>query len=284
MHGFTSNSTVAWQVKRGPTATGSFNLPNGAVTPRISSPSDRNQMGRACSLQLQEKTSNRGCHEAVAMRDFWDWWFQLGALDIPKFQSIVDYLSICLSIYLSFQGSFQVLGCLGHPGNRSSKLNGFPCSLQQDLGCWDGVSRWKHEIFRGFICHLGNPQTWRNVEFEWFWCSKWLHLWIIKGDWDAPPCNVKRIQRQLSGMHRNAMGPLYPYFIVKQHTNHTVSDGQKLRQLANHQSFSKMIVARLKSPPQIPTNTMDIVENLHTSPFFHQKIVLQISKVYFIMP
>ena len=111
MHGFTSNSTVAWQVKRGPTATGSFNLPNGAVTPRISSPSDRNQMGRACSLQLQEKTSNRGCHEAVAMRDFWDWWFQLGALDIPKFQSIVDYLSICLSIYLSFfPGIFPGLG------------------------------------------------------------------------------------------------------------------------------------------------------------------------------
>ena len=58
---------------------------------------------------------------------------------------------------------------------------------------------------------------------------------------------------------------------------------KKLRQLANHQSFSKMIVARLKSPPQIPRNTMDIVENLHASHFFHQKIVLQISKVYFIM-
>jgi hypothetical protein len=64
--------------------------------------------GRAL-YNFREKTSNRGCHEAVAMRDFWDWWFQLGALDIPKFQSIVDYLSI----YLSFQGSFQVLGCLG---------------------------------------------------------------------------------------------------------------------------------------------------------------------------
>ena len=279
MHGFTSNSTVAWQVKRGPTATGSFNLPNGAVTPRISSPSDRNQMGRACSLQLQRKDQQpwlpwSGCHERFLR------------LVVPtgriKHSKVPKYSGS--SIYLSFQGSFQVLGCLGHPGNRSSKLNGVPCSLQQDLGCWDGVSRWKQEIFRGFICHLGNPQTWRNVEFEWFWCSKWLHLWIIKGDWDAPPCNVKRIQRQLSGMHRNAMGPLYPYFIVKQHTNHTVSDDQKLRQLANHQSFSKMIVARLKSPPQIPTNTMDIVENLHTSPFFHQKIVLQISKVYFIMP
>ena len=113
MHGFTSNSTVAWQVKRGPTATGSFNLPNGAVTPRISSPSDRNQMGRACSLQLQRKDQQpwlpwSGCHER-----FLRLVVPTGRIrhsKVPKYSGLSIYLSIFPGIFPGLGMSWDVLG------------------------------------------------------------------------------------------------------------------------------------------------------------------------------